>query len=95
MSQIMGLPADKLLEEYTPGEKMAYTYNSGYQAAVADTMKLIVKRWDYCFKELNWGSWDESMSPHKAIAKFAGGLYDEVKALLEDKQEGQSIDGGL
>lgn len=44
MSQIMGLPADKLLEEYTPGEKMAYTYNSGYQAAVSDVLEIVCKK---------------------------------------------------
>lgn len=85
MGQIMGLPADKLLEDYTPGEKMAYTYNSGYQAAIADVKKLIEKRWEYCFKAFNNGEWDDSMNPYKAINKFARGLYAEVKALLEDK----------
>lgn len=44
MAQIMGLPADKLLEDYTPGEKMAYTYTSGYQAAIADVLEIVFKK---------------------------------------------------
>lgn len=51
MSQIMGLPADKLLEDYTPGEKMAYTYNSGYHAAVADVLEIVDR--ETCCGRLN------------------------------------------
>lgn len=77
MSQIMGLPADKLLEDYTPGEKMAYTYNSKYQAAIADVMNelsnarnVLVERDTIIAPQAQWLLWSFKI---------------RIKELLEDK----------
>ena len=84
MSQIMGLPADKLLEDYTPGEKMAYTYNSGYQAAIADALGIIND-------ELATHIRMKLEIPNTYGAKsdkteyVTGRIRERISALLEDK----------
>ena len=76
MSQIMGLPADKLLEDYTPGEKMVYTFDSGYLAAIADMQKILDGINDKCCVI----ALDGTMYPNGKRE-----LKRRLKALLEDK----------
>lgn len=78
----MGLPADKLLEDYTPGEKMAYTYNSGYQAAVADMREAIKRYGDLPF-EFEGKMYYITDDP--LWQKMKADLMQVAEALLEDK----------
>lgn len=75
MSQIIGLPADKLLKDYTIAEQMAYTYNSGYQAAIADVQKILDEISDDCCITIG----------HMTYGGGKDELKRRVSALLEDK----------
>ena len=77
MSQIMGLPAGKLLEDYTPGEKMAYTYNAGYQAAIADALKIVDNE--------SQRAAGKAFKERKDILDFMAFMRMQIRALLEDK----------
>ena len=78
MSQIMGIPSDKLLEDYTNGEKMAYTYNSGYHAAVADVLEIVD---DMCCDKTG----RNAIVEHDTMFLYCNEFLIRARALLEDK----------
>lgn len=69
-------------------------YKMGRDGALKDVLKIVDMRIRHCRMEFLNAS-KEDMLALIALVGFADGICEDVRALLEDKKEGHSIDGGL